>query len=235
MTIQDQFAGQTTPAPFDVLNAFPHGVNRRRHARRDKHPTLKWTVKRALDLAIAVPAVLLLCPLFALLTLAVAADSRGPILFCQKRRGLNGRPFGIYKFRTMRVLEDGVVITQAQERDLRVTRLGQFLRRTSLDELPQLFNVILGEMSLVGPRPHAIAHDDHYGALIPDYASRQCVKPGITGLAQISGYRGPTPTTACMAARVALDLDYARRQSLVLDLTILLRTPLAVLFQRNAI
>jgi len=133
--------------------------------------------KRVLDLAVASLLVVLLAPLLALLTLAIAIDSRGPVLFCQRRTGLNGQTFGIFKFRSMHVMEDGADVTQATAGDVRVTRVGRVIRKLSLDELPQLFNVIAGDMSLVGPRPHALAHDDYYGAAISNYALRQEVKP----------------------------------------------------------
>jgi lipopolysaccharide/colanic/teichoic acid biosynthesis glycosyltransferase len=187
-----------------------------------------------LDLAIAVPAVLLLAPLLAAIALWIALDSTGPVLFRQTRRGLGGQPFTIVKFRTMNALENGANVVQATQNDPRVTRAGRFLRKASLDELPQLLNVIRGEMSLVGPRPHALAHDDYYGARIEDYALRQGVKPGITGWAQVHGLRGETPTLDVMQRRVLLDVWYARNADLVLDLEILLRTPFEVLRQRNA-
>jgi lipopolysaccharide/colanic/teichoic acid biosynthesis glycosyltransferase len=147
---------------------------------------------------------------------------------------LGGRPFTIVKFRTMNVLENGASVVQATQDDPRVTRAGRSLRRASLDELPQLLNVIRGEMSLVGPRPHALAHDDYYVERIEDYALRQQVKPGITGWAQVHGLRGETPTLDAMRQRVLLDVWYARNADLALDLEILLRTPFEVLRQRNA-
>lgn len=190
--------------------------------------------KRAMDLLIAIPALILCLPLFALIALAIALDSRGPVLFSQQRLGQGGKPFAIFKFRTMRVLEDGMHVVQACKNDVRITRIGSFLRSTSLDELPQLLNVVLGSMSLVGPRPHAVAHDKLYGALIADYSQRQRAKPGITGWAQINGARGATPTTEDMRKRVDLDIWYVDNANLILDLRILLRTPLEVLRQRNA-
>ena len=150
--------------------------------------------RRMLDIALSVLALIVLSPILALATLAIALDSPGPILFCQRRTGLNGKPFGIFKFRTMTVLEDGDVVIQATAGDARITRVGRFLRTASIDELPQLFNVLAGDMSLVGPRPHAIAHDEYYGARIPGYDRRFAVKPGITGWAQVQGARGATPT-----------------------------------------
>jgi len=190
--------------------------------------------KRVLDIGMSLAAIILLLPLFAAISLAIVLDSRGPVLFCQRRHGRNGQVFGVLKFRTMRVLEDGAEIVQATRNDARVTRVGRVLRKSSLDELPQLFNVLSGEMSLVGPRPHAIAHDDYYAARIPAYAARQRVKPGITGWAQVNGARGETPELADMERRVALDAWYVAHRSLTLDLLILARTPLAVLGRRNA-
>jgi exopolysaccharide biosynthesis polyprenyl glycosylphosphotransferase len=190
--------------------------------------------KRVLDLAVAVPLLLLLAPLIAVVAVLVRLDSKGPVFFRQARTGLRGRPFMILKFRSMTVLENGETIVQAAKDDSRTTRLGRILRKTSLDELPQLFNVLKGEMSLVGPRPHAIAHDRHYGALIEHYAFRQRVKPGITGWAQVNGFRGATPTIESMQARIRHDVWYAQRAGLALDLRVLLATPFAILGQRNA-
>jgi lipopolysaccharide/colanic/teichoic acid biosynthesis glycosyltransferase len=170
-----------------------------------------------------------------LVSLAVAIDSRGPLLFRQRRTGLNGRIFGILKFRSMHVMEDGTDIVQPTEHDARITRTGRVLRKLSLDELPQLFNVIAGDMSLVGPRPHAVAHDDYYGAAISNYAVRQRVKPGITGWAQVNGARGATPTLDVMQQRVDLDAWYVAHASLALDLKILALTPLEVFFSRTAL
>jgi putative colanic acid biosynthesis UDP-glucose lipid carrier transferase len=191
--------------------------------------------KRVLDVVVAWSLVVLLAPVLALVSLAIALDSRGPILFCQRRTGLGGQTFGIFKFRSMHVLEDGAEITQAQAHDARITRVGRVIRKLSLDELPQLFNVIAGDMSLVGPRPHALAHDDYYGAAISNYAVRQRVRPGITGWAQVNGARGATPTLDIMRRRVDLDAWYVAHASLKLDLKILLRTPLAVLASENAL
>lgn len=190
--------------------------------------------KRLLDLAIAVPAVVFLAPLLAVVALLIRLDSPGPVLFRQKRLGYRGRPFKILKFRTMVVLEDGETITQARPDDRRTTRVGRWLRAFSLDELPQLINVVIGDMSLVGPRPHAKAHDLFYARLLPGYQLRQEVKPGITGWAQIHGLRGATPTVDLMARRVDFDAWYANHASLRLDAQILLCTPLEVLRRRNA-
>ena len=161
-------------------------------------------------------------------------DSGEPVFFRQRRIGRHGKVFNIYKFRTMHVLEDGAEIVQAFRGDRRITRIGHFLRITSLDELPQLWNVLKGEMSLVGPRPHAVSHDEYYSALIKNYHLRYAVKPGITGWAQINGARGATPHLSDMQARIDFDIQYVERDSLGLYLQILARTPLAVLRGRNA-
>jgi Undecaprenyl-phosphate glucose phosphotransferase len=181
-------------------------------------------LKRSLDVLAAGSGLLLLAPLMLATALLVKLDSRGPILFTQTRNGFNGRSFRIFKFRTMRVLEDGPVIRQATRNDPRVTRVGRWLRRTSIDELPQLFNVLRGEMSLVGPRPHAAAQNNEYEELIATYAFRYHVKPGITGWAQVNGYRGETQTVDKMAKRVEFDLWYINNWSFWLDVRVLLRT-----------
>ena len=190
--------------------------------------------KRAFDLVLGTLLLLIFTPVMVLVSLAVALESPGPILFCQKRTGRVGKTFPIFKFRSMRVMEKGREVRQAVEGDDRITRVGCVIRKLSLDELPQLFNVIAGQMSLVGPRPHAILHDDYYGARIAAYALRQQVKPGITGWAQVNGSRGPTPSIETMRRRVALDTWYVANHSLALDIKILVRTPLAVLSTRNA-
>ncbi|MBV9551024.1 MAG: exopolysaccharide biosynthesis polyprenyl glycosylphosphotransferase [Alphaproteobacteria bacterium] len=190
--------------------------------------------KRVLDIAVSLALIVLLSPVLALISLAVALESQGPVLFCQHRTGQNGRIFAMLKFRSMRVTEDDAAVVQAKENDPRITRIGRILRTTSLDELPQLFNVLWGEMSLVGPRPHAVAHDDYYAARIAAYTTRQKVKPGMTGWAQVNGARGETPELRHMQARVALDLWYIAHRSFLLDLKILAKTPLEVLKRRNA-
>jgi exopolysaccharide biosynthesis polyprenyl glycosylphosphotransferase len=235
VSVQEQFAETghrnaipVLPAPF-VLAPLAEAKAKRRPA-----PRFYGALKRMLDLLIAVPAMAFASPLLLVVALLVAWDSKGPVVFRQKRLGLNGRPFGILKFRTMSVVEDGERVVQAARNDARVTRIGRLLRATSLDELPQLINVIRGEMSLVGPRPHAAAHDALYSALIPEYNRRQSVKPGITGWAQVNGLRGGTPTLDLMQKRVDLDIWYAGHASLWLDLAILLRTPLEIIRRRNA-
>jgi lipopolysaccharide/colanic/teichoic acid biosynthesis glycosyltransferase len=193
------------------------------------------SAKRILDITLACLVILACLPLLAAITLAIALDSRGPVIFCQRRTGQGGRLFSIYKFRSMHVLEDGARIVQAIPGDDRVTRVGRLLRASSLDELPQLFNVLSGKMSLVGPRPHALAHDEYYSVRIANYRVRQQVKPGITGLAQVNGVRGATHQLSDMQARIDLDARYVAEQSLWLDLFILARTPLEVLRRRNAV
>jgi putative colanic acid biosysnthesis UDP-glucose lipid carrier transferase len=181
-------------------------------------------LKRLLDVLGAGSGLMFLAPFLIFLAVLIRLESRGPALFRQRRTGYCGAIFKIYKFRTMRVAEDGDTIRQAQRFDDRTTALGAFLRRSSIDELPQLINVVKGDMSLVGPRPHALAHDEYYGEIVPGYRDRFLVRPGITGLAQVLGYRGPTPEVAMMAARVDKDLQYIRRWSIGFDVEILLRT-----------
>jgi undecaprenyl-phosphate galactose phosphotransferase/putative colanic acid biosynthesis UDP-glucose lipid carrier transferase len=192
------------------------------------------TVKRLFDVIAAGSALVVYLPLLLLVSLLIKLDSPGPVIFRQQRKGFNGRPFSIYKFRTMRVMEDGQEIVQAKRHDPRVTRLGRILRATSIDELPQLVNVVKGDMSLIGPRPHALAHDTQYGALISEYALRHHIKPGITGWAQVNGFRGETSTVEMMRKRVELDLWYIDNWSLTLDIQIVLRTVVELLRRRNA-
>jgi Undecaprenyl-phosphate glucose phosphotransferase len=191
-------------------------------------------LKRLLDLAVSVVVLALLSPLLAGVAALIALESSGPVLFKQRRMGFNGRIFQIYKFRTMTVLEDGQVIRQAQADDERLTRVGGILRRFSIDELPQFINVLKGDMSVVGPRPHALAHDTEYGEMIRWYTARHNVKPGITGWAQVNDLRGPTPDIHLMANRVSHDLWYINNWSLWLDLKILLLTPARIYTTKNA-
>lgn len=196
--------------------------------------TFGLAAKRALDITVALFAIVLLAPLLLAVAFAVRRDSEGAIIFRQDRRGLNGERFQIFKFRTMRVMENGAEIRQVIKDDDRITKVGHFLRATSLDELPQLFNVLRGEMSLVGPRPHAIAHDEFYTPLIPAYGNRAHVKPGITGWAQVNGFRGATPKLEQMAARIRHDVWYVNNWSIGLDLVILLRTAYALIAHKGA-
>jgi Undecaprenyl-phosphate glucose phosphotransferase len=194
----------------------------------------QWVIKRSVDLALAVPVAILAVPLFGLIAAAIMLDSRGPVIFRQTRLGYRSQPFEIFKFRTMTVQEDGDTVQQASKGDTRVTRVGRFLRNTSLDELPQIFNVIRSQMSLVGPRPHARSHDSFYSALIENYEIRQHVKPGITGWAQVNGLRGETSDIELMRRRVEYDIWYAKNASISLDLAIILRTVVEVFRQKNA-
>lgn len=199
-------------------------------------PLADWApfLKRAEDKILGTILLVAALPIMALVAIAIKLDSRGPVLFRQRRRGLNHKTFEVMKFRTMSVMEDGPSIMQATTNDPRITRVGALLRRTSLDELPQLFNVLRGDMSLVGPRPHALSHDDHWGETMETYFNRHQVKPGITGLAQVSGFRGEATSTEVIEQRVKHDLAYIRSWSLGLDLKILVRTVSAVLFGKNA-
>ncbi len=196
--------------------------------------TFERGIKRSIDVCGVVAGLVLLLPLLAITAVMIKLDSPGPVLFRQGRCGFNGRRFNIFKFRTMTVMEDGTQICQAEQSDLRVTRLGKLLRRSSIDELPQLINVINGTMSLVGPRPHAVAHDNHFDKLVGNYAFRHHVKPGLTGWAQVNGCRGPTPTVAEIRRRVEYDLWYIDNWSLRLDLRIIFRTVIEVMRGRNA-
>ena len=180
--------------------------------------------KRLIDIIISTIAIIMLLPVVALIIIAVKLTSPGPVIFKQRRYGLDGHQIAVYKFRSMTVTEDGEKVTQASKSDARITKVGSFLRRSSLDELPQLFNVLQGKMSLVGPRPHAVAHNEQYRKLIKGYMVRHKVLPGITGLAQISGCRGETSRLEEMEARVRYDLEYLRHWSVLLDLKILLLT-----------
>ncbi|MDI1346889.1 MAG: undecaprenyl-phosphate glucose phosphotransferase [Pseudolabrys sp.] len=191
-------------------------------------------LKRAFDVVSATAILILLSPLMLLTALMIKLESQGPALFRQRRNGFNGSEFLIYKFRSMRVLEDGAHIQQATRNDARFTRLGRWLRRTSIDELPQLFNVLTGDMSLVGPRPHAVAHNNEYQTVVSNYAFRHHVKPGITGWAQVNGFRGQTQTVDLMARRVEHDLWYINHWSLWLDLRIIIRTVFTIASQPSA-
>ncbi len=191
-------------------------------------------VKRGSDFVIALAILLLISPLMLAIAIGVKLSSPGPVLFRQGRYGLDGKRIVVYKFRSMSVVEDGAVVRQATRNDSRVTRFGAFLRRTSLDELPQFINVLQGRMSIVGPRPHAVAHNELYRKLIRGYMIRHKVKPGITGLAQVNGLRGETDTVDKMKARIDFDLAYLRNWSLALDLQIILKTVVVVLQKHNA-
>jgi len=190
--------------------------------------------KRALDVFAALIALLVFLPLLFCIAMAVRMESPGPVIFKQRRTGHRGRIFTIYKFRTMTVVEDCADIRHATKDDKRVTAIGALLRKLSLDELPQFLNVLKGDMSLVGPRPHALAHDTLYGERIPAYMDRFRAKPGLTGLAQVSGYRGEIRELKCMVDRVNADNDYVENWSFGRDLWIMLRTVPLVLKDPNA-
>jgi putative colanic acid biosynthesis UDP-glucose lipid carrier transferase len=184
----------------------------------------RGVAKRLTDVVLSTVILLLLLPLLAVIAVAVRWTSPGPVIFKQRRYGLDGDEIAIYKFRTMKVTEDGSLIRQASKSDERITPIGAVLRRSSLDELPQLINVLQGRMSLVGPRPHAVAHNEEYRKLIKGYMVRHKVLPGITGLAQVNGCRGETSKLEEMQARINYDLDYLRHWSPMLDIKIILLT-----------
>lgn len=221
----DQASPSATLVPTRRPAAPRIGLDRRPHSAR---------LKRGLDLIAALLALVLLAPLLFTIAVLITLNSPGPILFRQRRTGLNGKVFTIFKFRTMTVMEDGDCVPHACRNDERITSLGALLRQTSLDELPQLINVVRGEMSIVGPRPHALAHDRHYSALLPGYSERFRVRPGLTGYAQIKGLRGEIRQLDCMARRIEADAAYARNWSLLGDLGILLNTVPVLLSRENA-
>jgi exopolysaccharide biosynthesis polyprenyl glycosylphosphotransferase len=190
--------------------------------------------KRVFDLVFASLALIALTPLLVAVAILIKLDSPGPIFFVQRRYGFNQQPFRIIKFRTMGVSEDGAIVTQTTRDDPRLTRIGRWLRRWNIDEIPQLFNVLTGDMSLVGPRPHALSHDHDYERRISLYARRHNVKPGITGWAQINGYRGEIDSDDKIRKRVEYDLFYIDNWSLWLDLKIIARTLLSPEAYRNA-
>ena len=191
-------------------------------------------VKRISDVVIASIIIVLISPLLLAIAIGVKLSSPGPVLFKQRRNGLDGHEILVYKFRSMRTMEDGDVVRQATRNDPRVTPFGAFLRRTSFDELPQFFNVLRGTMSIVGPRPHAVTHNKEYRQIIKAYMVRHKVKPGITGWAQVNGQRGETDTVEKMRMRVEYDLEYLRNGSLALDLKIIASTIKVLFFDRQA-
>ncbi|GAB7200752.1 hypothetical protein OS12_21940 [Dickeya oryzae] len=181
-------------------------------------------IKRLEDLVIGGVITLMISPLLLLIAIGIKLTSPGPVLFKQDRYGLSGNKIKVWKFRSMHVMENSDVVKQATKNDPRVTRFGAFLRRTSLDELPQFFNVLQGTMSIVGPRPHAVVHNEQYRQLVENYMIRHKVKPGISGLAQVNGYRGEVDTLDKMEKRVYYDITYIQSWSLWLDLKIIFRT-----------
>ena len=181
-------------------------------------------LKRIEDIVLGAFFTLVSLPVMLAVAIGIKLTSPGPVLFKQNRYGLNGKQIPVWKFRTMRVMENSAVVTQATRNDPRITRFGAFLRKTSLDELPQFFNVLQGTMSIVGPRPHAVAHNEQYRLLVENYMIRHKVKPGITGLAQIHGFRGETDTIDKMEKRIQYDLEYIQSWSLLLDIKIVFLT-----------
>jgi putative colanic acid biosynthesis UDP-glucose lipid carrier transferase len=225
----DLFTFDLIQARVDVIGGMPIVA-----VRESPFYGARAMVKRLCDLSVALPTLLLSLPLLLFMALGVRLSSPGPVLFKQRRYGLDGREIMVYKFRSMSVTEDGALhYTQVTRNDQRVTRFGAFLRRTSLDELPQLFNVLGGSLSLVGPRPHAIAVNEQYRRLIPGYMIRHKVKPGITGWAQVNGCRGGDDLES-MQKRIEFDLEYLRHWSLMLDLSIMLKTATTVWRDRRA-
>ncbi|MDP9807714.1 putative colanic acid biosynthesis UDP-glucose lipid carrier transferase [Rhizobium tibeticum] len=219
----------------DVVEGFAQTVGERRVFQTHRPPldVYERGLKRAFDIVFSIAALVLMFPICAVVAVAIKLDSPGPVFFAQSRKGYSGRAFRILKFRSMSVMEDSTDVRQATRNDPRVTRVGSFIRSTSLDELPQFWNVLRGDMSVVGPRPHALVHDDLYGALIAHYASRRHVKPGLTGWAQINGCRGETPTVDRMADRVRHDIWYINNWSLWLDLKIVFLTMVCMVDRRN--
>jgi putative colanic acid biosynthesis UDP-glucose lipid carrier transferase len=228
----------TTASVYFVPSTLPFDMIQARVERIGKVPVIalcetpfygvNGIAKRTADIVITSMILLLIWPLMLAIAIGVRRSSPGPVVFKQRRYGLDGKEIMVYKFRTMTVCEDGKSVTQASKGDRRITRFGAFLRKTSLDELPQFFNVLQGTMSIVGPRPHAVAHNEQYRRLIDGYMIRHKVKPGITGWAQVNGYRGETEVVSKMEKRIEYDLDYLRHWSLSLDLWIILKTVLVV-------
>jgi Undecaprenyl-phosphate glucose phosphotransferase len=216
---------------LDVIAIGPNNVVRFVRTPMNESSVL---LKRVVDLVLSALGLVLLAPLFALVALAIMLESRGPVIYRQARRGFNGETFMIWKFRSMSVTESGHAMTQARPHDPRVTRIGRFIRATSIDELPQLVNVLLGQMSLVGPRPHAISHDAELSTRMAQYAHRQRIKPGITGWAQVNGFRGETANAAQLEGRVAHDIYYIDNWSLLLDIWVLILTIFSPAARRNA-
>jgi putative colanic acid biosynthesis UDP-glucose lipid carrier transferase len=227
--VPDIFAFDLIQARFDELEGIPVVA-----ICESPFAGFNSVLKRLSDIVFASAALLALWPVMLAITIGIKWTSPGPVLFKQRRYGLDGAEIMVYKFRSMKVLEDGAVVRQATRDDDRITPFGAFLRRTSLDELPQFLNVLQGTMSIVGPRPHAVAHNEQYRKLIKRYMLRHKVKPGITGWAQINGFRGETETVEKMQSRVAYDLDYMRNWSVALDVWIMLRTVTVVFRDRNA-
>jgi exopolysaccharide biosynthesis polyprenyl glycosylphosphotransferase len=228
-------APATDNTSFKFLDVVPLGANNAVRFLRQPLSDGAVLLKRLFDLCGALCGLLLLSPLFLVVALLIKLDNRGPVFYRQERRGFNGETFFIWKFRSMTVTESGRQMTQARAGDPRITRIGRFIRAKSIDELPQLFNVVRGEMSLVGPRPHALMHDDELGRQLEGYAHRQRIKPGITGWAQMNGYRGETATFAQVEGRTLHDLYYIENWSLPFDCWIILLTVFSRKARQNAV
>lgn len=229
------YAPATGNTTFKFLDVVPIGPNNALRFLRKPMSDGAVLLKRAFDIAASSVGLLLLAPFFAVVALLIQLDSPGPVFFRQERRGFNGDTFFIWKLRTMHVTESGASMRQARAGDPRITRIGRILRSTSIDELPQLINVLLGSMSLVGPRPHATSHDAALSRQLAKYAHRQRIKPGITGWAQVNGYRGETSTFEQVEGRTTHDLYYIENWSIFFDLWILALTVFSAKTRRNAI
>ena len=190
--------------------------------------------KYVFDVICALFLLMILAPLFLMIVLLIKLESKGSVFFMQDRVGKNGEIFKIFKFRSMTTVDNGDIVVQATKNDMRITKIGKFIRKTSIDELPQLINVVLGDMSLVGPRPHAVAHDREFAQKQPQYVLRQNVLPGITGYAQVKGFRGETDTDEKLLGRIKYDVKYVNKISFFLDMKILLKTVWIVFFPKNA-
>ena len=223
-----------TPAQAEALDVMLASRGQKLDAVVEMKVQDEELVKRISDVVLASIILVLISPLLLAIAIGVKLSSPGPVVFRQKRNGLDGSEITVYKFRSMTTQDNDSVVVQARKDDVRITPFGAFLRRTSLDELPQFFNVLQGRMSIVGPRPHAVAHNEQYRELIKAYMVRHKVKPGITGWAQVNGLRGETETIDKMKARVEYDLEYLRNWSLGLDLQIIVRTVRVLFFDRNA-
>jgi undecaprenyl-phosphate galactose phosphotransferase/putative colanic acid biosynthesis UDP-glucose lipid carrier transferase len=229
MLLPDAPTSRYIAHPAVTLSALPAYV-----IKRASLTPFEQLIKRTADIVLSLVALAIVWPIFLLAAVAIKFESNGPIFFRQRRSGFNSREFTIYKFRTMTACEDDDNVRQATRNDPRLTAVGAFLRRSSIDELPQLFNVLRGDMSIIGPRPHAIMHDREWARVVKFYARRHHIKPGITGLAQVNGFRGETNTEDKIEVRVRYDLQYIDNWSFWLDLQIMAKTLLVFAFQKNA-
>lgn len=220
-----------------MKNEFFKIIPQKMTACNDNHVSSKFyrkITKPLIDKCVALLLLILLAPLFLIIACLIKIESKGNVFFRQSRVGLHGKTFYMIKFRSMTVTENGNDVLQAQKNDARITKVGNFIRKTSIDELPQLLNVLLGDMSLVGPRPHALSHDIEFTNRVADYQKRHAVVPGITGLAQVNGYRGPTDTDAQLIGRVNYDILYTKNISFWTDIKILFKTAFIVFNDKNA-